>query len=144
MARFTQVFGLCAVAALVALAVVGFARTARADLFTEIGGGYVVPSYSSPLEVPTCWTAVPMRNIGTASAPVAAPAHGDPGELYACGGHNPVFIGWPIGWEFPNGARVGVFHTSHWFDGPPFKGDGESSMTCLCATWTHHWRGLRR
>lgn len=115
-------------------------KNARADdrggLITEIGGGLALPApYTSKLAAPSCWAAVPQRNMGT----YAAPANGDSGELWACGGHNPVFIGWPIAWEFPNGVRLGVFHLSHWFDGPPFKGDGEIAYTCVCASWTVHW-----
>jgi hypothetical protein len=104
---------------------------ARADLVTEFGGGYVLPG-TSFVNRPECWMVTPMRAPGV-------PAH-SPYELDSCGGHDPVFVGWPIAWEFQGGTKIGVFHMSHWFDGKPFKGDGEASFTCLCATWTHHWR----
>lgn len=58
-----------------------------------------------------------------------------------CGGVNPVFIGWPVAWESPNGnTRIGWFHMSHWLSGEPFNHNNELTMNCICATHKFHWR----
>ena len=102
---------------------------AQGRLFTEFGGGVkltasnVIESRCSTVYVEFEWR-----------------------HTYSCGGDNPVFVGWPIAWEFPNGARLGWFHMSHWFDGknnPALfqRGDGrETYFNCLCATWRRDWK----
>ena len=108
---------------------------ARADevggLFSEIGGGVKLPTYSSFLESPACKKAMVIQPAW----PENPRGLTDP---YSCGGDNPVFVGWLIGWEFPNGVRVGLFHKSQWFDG-----NGELQFNCICASYTIRWRKFR-
>lgn len=97
-------------------------------LFTEIGLGIKIQGTSRALK-PSC-----------------SVLYDSNGELYSCGGDNPIFIGWPLAWEFPRGQRFGWFHMSHWADGrnnPQFlqdMGDGrEIAFNCLCYTHKFEW-----
>lgn len=102
---------------------------AQGGFITEFGGGFMLPQASSYLMTPECYKAtviVPMDNPRSY------------GGLYSCGGDDPMFVGWPVAWEFPNKVKLGIFHYSHWFDN-----DGESQFTCICASGTIHWRRFR-
>jgi hypothetical protein len=101
-------------------------RAAKADVITEIGGGIESP-ITNPLARPDCTQAFIRRDDGW--------------HEVGCGGRNPVFIGWPIAWESPNGnTRIGWFHMSHWFDGVPFNKNPELTYNCICATHKFTWR----
>jgi hypothetical protein len=85
-----------------------------AGLFTELGGGYKDFSTTSYILRSEC-------------AQI---------EEEKCGGDQPVFIGYPIAWEFKNGrTTIGWFHMSHWFDG-----NGESHFDCICVTHRFYWK----
>lgn len=107
---------------------------AHADMIAEFGGGFKGPS-SSEVYAPGC------RRVFIVDATPAVKF--DPQgrqRTVNCGGSEPVFIGWPVAWESPNGnTRVGWFHMSHWLSGPPFNHDTELSFNCLCATHKFHW-----
>jgi hypothetical protein len=61
-----------------------------------------------------------------------------------CGGAQPIFVGWPVAWESPNGnTRIGWFHMSHWRSGAPFNKDPEITFNCVCASHKFTWRGSR-
>lgn len=113
------------------------ACSARADIISEIGGGYKLPS--SEVFSPGCrWVF-----IVDADRSVMFDELGRQ-KTVQCGGSNPVFVGWPVAWESPNGnTRVGWFHMSHWFSGPPFNHDNELTLNCLCATHKFHWSKRR-
>lgn len=125
------------VGALIVLALfLFFARDAKADVITEIGGGWKLNGTTSLVLQPNCHSAVIYE-----TRPV------DPGRndgLTSCGGDNPLFVGWPIAYQTPDARfRIGWFHMSHWFDGGR---DRETHLDCLCASWTFNWteRGRRR
>lgn len=109
---------------------------AHADLITEIGGG--IKFGASYAVDPRCSTLIVPGKTTPEGAIVTVP----------CGGDDPVFVGWPIAWDFPNGLRFGLFHYSNWFDGGEavwFGGDkNETNFNCLCVSKTIHWRRHRR
>lgn len=109
------------------------APLAHADIISEFGGGLKVAS--SEVFDPGCRRVF----IVDADRSVMFDPKGRQ-KTVSCGGSNPVFVGWPIAWESPNGnTRVGWFHISHWFSGPPFNHDYELTMNCLCAVHKFHW-----
>ena len=121
----------CIIAASLLLA---FCAPAQADIITEFGIGYKLPS-SSYLLMPQCKQAVVVN-------PPDDPRYPD---AYSCGGSFPAFIGWPVAWESDfRGAwkvRVGWFHYSNWFDGGR---SFETHMDVAAATATFNWSEWRR
>lgn len=115
------------------------AHEARADerggLITEFGGGIKLPS-SSYIAQPAC------KKVAVVSPEWPANPRPPP-QTFACGGDNPMFAGWPLAWEFPNGVTLGWWHQSQWFDGHQWDGSGELHVDCLCATWRVRWSRLR-
>lgn len=89
------------------------------ELFTEVGGGYLLPRWSSHVVLPECER---VRTFTT-------------NEIENCGGQGPAFAGWLLAWEFDNErTRIGLWHYSHWFDG-----NGESQFSCICASHKIRW-----
>lgn len=108
------------------------AGTAEAGLVTEIGGGWKDFNTTSYLMRSDCQKAVVIDP--------EFPKNPRGSHPYSCGGDNPVFIGWPLAWEFNNGnTRVGWFHQSQWFDGR-----GELHFDCLCVSHKFDWKQIRR
>jgi len=110
------------------------AGTAEAGLVTEIGGGWKDFNTTSYLMRSDCQKAVVIDP--------EFPKNPRGSHPYSCGGDNPVFVGWPLAWEweFDRGrVRLGHFHVSQWFDG-----NGELHMDCLCAAWTVKWSEVGR
>lgn len=112
---------------------------AHAEMVTEIGGG--IAFRQSLVLRPDCQQAL----IVQGRAGFEFDANGSQ-KTASCGGDNPIFVGWPIAWDFKNGnTRIGWFHFSHWFDGGELshvtsRGDEhETSLNCLCVTHTFHW-----
>lgn len=103
---------------------------AHAGLVTEIGGGWKDFNTTSYLMQSVCKKVVVVKPEYPENPRGSSP--------YSCGGDNPVFIGWPIAWDFElkrgNTVRLGWFHQSQWFDNK-----GELHFDCLCATWTIKW-----
>lgn len=73
----------------------------------------------------------------------------------SCGGDNPVFIGWPIAYEWtwrPSVVvRAGWFHFSSWFDGSntpvevlDFGDDNELTFDALAVSVRFNWAKMRR
>jgi len=106
---------------------------AHAGMLTEIGGGLKVAT-SNVLD-PAC------RQVFIVDADHSLMFDElNRQKTVPCGGRNPIFIGWPIAWETPNGnTRLGWFHMSHWSDGPPFNHHGETAFNCICATHKFYW-----
>jgi len=128
---FASGFALTFWAVLVGLFLSG---TAHAGMFTELGGGIGIPK--NDLFSPACVWAVPLDIHGQP----LKDQYNNPGRTVACGGRNPVFIGWPIAWESANGnTRVGWFHKSNLFDGPPFNHNSELPFDCICASHKFRW-----
>lgn len=111
------------------------ARPARAEIISELGMGYKLPT-----------TSVVMQEDCHAVTITETRPH-RPDIFYrpaSCGGDNPVFIGWPIAWQKDFGlwtVRAGWFHLSHWFDG---GSDRELHMDAAAVTFTVNWSELRR
>lgn len=104
------------------------ATPALAGWVTELGGGYLVPSYTSYILLPEC------KHVLVLDPPDNPRTQTD---TYSCGGHGPVALGWPIAYDFElkdGRFRIGLFHMSHWFDN-----NGESQLNCICTTYTHKW-----
>lgn len=99
-------------------------------LITEFGGGVKLPASSSYIALPACKSVMVVR-------PADSPR--PPPQTYSCGGDNPIFVGWPLAWEFPNGVKLGWHHQSQWFDTR-----GELHVDCICSSWTFRWNRLRR
>lgn len=118
---------LLAAIALTAIALASESASAG-GLITEFGGGIKLNTTSFPM-LPECKKVVVVD-------PANNPRHADP---FSCGGDDPIFIGWPIAWEFDNGTKLGWFHYSHWFDGR-----GELHLDCVCASWTKRWHRRKR
>lgn len=109
---------------------------------TEFGGGYKLPDTTSVVLLPECHQATPFTIEGERVRDRATAS---------CGGDNPVFVGWPIAYEWDEcfipsmTCRLGWFHMSHWGDGRGkiaqlLGGDGrETHMDCLCITFTKRW-----
>lgn len=133
------------VAVLILFALFMFVAPAKADVVTEIGGG--VKFNMSYLLEPSCRKAI-VTQPGWPENPRGETINAPSGE-FSCGGDNPVFVGWPIAYQTPNGRfRIGWFHMSHWFDGGEFNffggDDAETHFNCLCASWTFNWTEIRR
>lgn len=114
---------------------------AHADIITELGGGAQIDSYTSAVLDTRCLSSV----LYTSKSPSFV--RDDQGRIRTvpCGGGNPLFVGWPIAYQSPDGRwRVGLFHMSHWLQGPPFNREAETSINCLCASWTINWSAIRR
>jgi hypothetical protein len=109
---------------------------AHADIISEIGGGYKLPS--SEVMDARCHSVLIVDPLSD----FAYDAQGRQ-KTVSCGGRA-LFIGWPIAWESANrNTRIGWFHLSHLASGPPFNHQNEVALNCLCATHTFHW-GRRR
>jgi len=109
----------------------------KADVITELGGGWKIPYTTSYLMQEDC------KQAQVINPPLLSP-EGRPWTplVYSCGGDDPVFVGWPIAWEknLEKGRfRIGWFHMSHWFDSV-----GELHMDCLCASWTKVWKRSKK
>lgn len=117
------------------LLVLAFGRPARADVITDIGVGYKLPTTS----------VVMLEDCHEVEIVETRPARPDLDYRRAsCGGDNPAFIGWPIAWERDFGVwtlRAGWFHLSHWFDG---KSRRELHMDAAAVSVTINWSELRR
>ena len=110
----------------------GITSTALADggFITEIGGGWKDFDTTSYLMQSDCKKAIVVAPVWPENPRGLHP--------YSCGGDNPVFIGWPLAWEFNNGnTRIGWFHQSQWFDGR-----GELHFDCLCASHRFRWADI--
>lgn len=108
---------------------------AAGEFITEFGGGYKdLPSTSF------------LMNSDCQKAAVTDPEWpvNPRGSLleWSCGGDNPVFVGWPVAYEWTlsrgNSVRLGYFHMSQWFDN-----QGELHLDCICASFTFRWGKLR-
>lgn len=126
--------------ALVWLIMMQSAQKAHADLVTEIGGGYKFGE--SGVLRPECALVTVLEARGGFERDPNTGAI----RTMDCGGDNPVFVGWPLAWDFKNGnTRFGWFHMSNWLDGGELSrwthtGDNhETSFNCLCASHTFHW-----
>jgi hypothetical protein len=117
----------------------GFAKPARAEgsLVTEVGMGYKIEATTSTVLLPDCH-----RVTGIEFQPEQREGDESWGRVSAsCGGDNPVFIGWPLAyeWESKTGAlrwRAGWFHYSHWFDG---HSDRETHFDAAAVSVTIVW-----
>lgn len=105
-----------------------FPLMANAEFVTVLGVGLKANNFSSAILDPEC-------------DQVFMPARGNRGWS-SCGGNNPIFVGWPIAYDFGN-WRVGWFHFSSFFDGGNSIGsvgdEHEVHMNCFCATYTVRW-----
>lgn len=118
----------------------------RGGFVTEIGGGFKDFRTTSFLMRSECKKAVVTEPRDWPNNPRGIGGEYDvygqfkviPTGEWSCGGDNPVFVGWPIAWEFPNGVRIGYFHQSQWFDN-----EGELHFDCICASYTINWRRFR-
>jgi hypothetical protein len=133
-ARALEKLGLLFGALLVVLAV--GPKTAHAGEFiTEFGGGYKNLPSTSFLLNSNCQKAIVTRPEWPENPRGLT-------DDYSCGGDNPVFVGWPIAYEWTltrgNSVRLGHFHMSQWFDG-----NGELHLDCVCASFTFRWGKLR-
>ena len=100
------------------------------EFVTVIGGGVKVNNFSSAILDPEC-------------TQVFMPSRGNRGWS-SCGGSNPIFIGWPIAYDFNDRrSRIGWFHFSSYFDGGELLLGGgdrhETHFNCLCFTHTIRW-----
>lgn len=122
--------------AFLALLILLLLSPAKADVITEFGMGYKVPTTTSVVMLPSCHI---VRLTG--------PIYNDPdsdhyGREYAsCGGDDPIFVGWPIAYQsdFKDEiwmVRAGWYHFSHWFDGGQ---DRELHMDAVAVTTTFNW-----
>lgn len=101
------------------------------EFITELGGGFMERQKSSYILTQDCKSVV-VINPTTSPREIHFP--------YSCGGDDPLFIGWPIAYEFNNGnTRIGWFHYSHWFDNR-----GETQFNCLCASHKITWKNFKR
>jgi hypothetical protein len=118
--------------ALMVLTVVN--RAHAGEFITELGGGYKDFPSTSFLMTSDCQKAIVTNPEW--------PTNPRPGQEWSCGGDNPVFVGWPIAYEWTltrgNRVRLGHFHLSQWFDN-----QGEVHLDCLCASFTFRWSRLR-
>lgn len=110
---------------------------ARADVITEFGAGVKSPRTTSVILREECHVA---KIIET---------NPDTPSIYwrdaSCGGDDPLFIGWPVAYEWTSPRevfriRAGWFHLSHWFDGGP---DRETHLDCACVSLTVNWSKRR-
>jgi hypothetical protein len=113
------------------------AKSAQADIITELGAGMKYPATTSVVLQEVCHEA-----LVTETRP---PTPSLDYRLSSCGGDNPVFIGWPVAWESTFSSiwtvRAGWFHLSHWFDG---GSDREVHMDALVVTTTFNWTEWRK
>jgi hypothetical protein len=119
---------------------------AQADIVTEFGMGYKLPSTSAVM-MPICEQVLLQgRQLEDPSSPNWGKTHA------SCGGNNPAFVGWPIAWESswkgPWRVRAGYFHYSNWFDGGTnFTNLGdrhETHMDLAAVTATFNWTRWRK
>lgn len=112
-------------------------KPAHAEMISEFGGGLKL-AYSEVFD-PGC------RQVFIVDADRGTMFDGlGRQKTVPCGGANPVFIGWPVAWDSPNGnTRIGWFHISHWTSGAPFNHDNELTMNCICATHKFSWSKRR-
>ena len=107
------------------------AEVQAGEFVTVLGVGLKFNNFSSAILDPEC-KQVDMR------------ARGGRGPS-SCGGNNPIFIGWPIAFDF-NGrrTRIGWFHFSSIGDGGgviSWRGDRhETRFNCFCMTHTIRWK----
>jgi hypothetical protein len=103
---------------------------AEGGFITEIGGGFKDLRSTSYLLRSECIKAVVIDPTW--------PANPRGYQAYSCGGDNPVFVGWPIAYEWDlrrgNSVRLGYFHLSQWFDNA-----GEVHLDCFCSSFTIRW-----
>jgi hypothetical protein len=110
-------------------------RTASAErgFITEFGAGYKNERSTSIVMMEDCHEVWVVRTKPDRPDLNYRPA--------SCGGDNPIFVGWPIAYEWSIGdvyrLRTGWFHYSHWFDGSKGR---ETHMDALAITLTVKWR----
>ena len=128
--------------------------SARADLITELGGGIKVQE--SFVLSPECRRVVSFDPaVGYEDGELHYSDDGAVrrlGRTFPCGGNALIFLGYPIAWQFPNGAKIGWAHMSSIFDGggasqslfPGYGDEWEATFDCLCGSYTFHWFRHRR
>lgn len=120
------------IALLVILAATLLVTNVRADVITEFGAGIKNPRTTSLVLQEKCHEV-----LVTATRP-------DDPSVYrtaSCGGDDPLFVGWPVAYEWTSPRevfriRAGWFHLSHWFDGGPNR---EVHLDCACVSLTVNW-----
>jgi hypothetical protein len=111
---------------------------AQADIVTEFGAGVKLPASTSVLLLEDCHLAQVIET---------RPDRPDLDyRLASCGGDDPMFMGWPIAYEWTSesdiwSVRGGWFHFSHWFDG---GGHRETHLDCGCVSATFNWTAWRK